>query len=90
MTTKYDEPLDYKGTFPVVVKPTKMENSVGVTLVHDKEELELALSEAWQYGDTAVIDSFITGREVRCGVMELEGGEMKPLSCIEYQVGQIY
>jgi len=85
--TKY-EPQDYKGPFPVVVKPTKMENSVGVTLVYNKAELDLALSEAWQYGDTAVIDSFITGREVRCGVMEVEGGEMKPLSCLEYQVNR--
>jgi len=85
--TQY-EPLDYQGPFPVVVKPTKMENSVGVTLVQDKADLELALSEAWQYGDTAVIDSFIAGREVRCGVIELEGGEIKPLSCLEYQVNR--
>merc|ERR1719233_1270056 len=29
-----------------------------------------------------------SSRAERCGAMELEGGEMKPLSCIEYQVNR--
>jgi len=85
--TKFDN-IDYHGPFPAVVKPTMMENSVGVSLVFDKIGLDVALEAAWKFGSTAIIDTFIAGREVRCGVIELEGGKLTPLSCLEYQVGK--
>ena len=64
--TRDQNDFDYKETFPAVVKPTRMENSVGVELVHNKEEMEAALEQAWLYGDTAVVEVFKAGREVRC------------------------
>ena len=84
---KTDKTSKYKGPFPAVVKPAKMENSVGVEMVHDDEEMEAALERAWQYSDTAVVDTFIAGREVRCGTVELVAGVITPLGCIEYKVG---
>ena len=64
VVTKEENDWDYNGAFPAVVKPTKMENSVGVELVHNKEEMEAALEQAWLYGDTAVVEVFKAGREV--------------------------
>ena len=82
-----DEDAKYHGSFPAVVKPTHMENSVGVEMVHDADEMKEVLEKTWAlYGDTAVVDKFIAGREVRCGTVELEPGVITPLGCIEYKV----
>jgi len=81
-----DHCVRYDGGFPAVVKPCKMENSVGVQIVHNEEEMEEALEEAFIYGDTAVVDAFIPGREVRCGVIALNNGEVQALPCLEYKV----
>ena len=85
-----DEEAKYEGTFPAVVKPTHMENSVGVEMVQDAEEMKEVLEKTWDlYGDTAVVDKFIAGREVRCGTVELEPGVITPLGCIEYKVSRM-
>ena len=84
--TAEDPPVKYPGPFPAVVKPAKMENSVGVEIVEDYDQMQGALERAWQYGDTAVVDQFIAGREVRCGSVELVPGVVSPLGCIEYKV----
>ena len=84
--TAEDPPVKYPGPFPAVVKPAKMENSVGVEIVEDYDQMQVALERAWQYGDTAVVDQFIAGREVRCGSVELVPGVVSPLGCIEYKV----
>jgi len=84
-----DEDAKYHGSFPAVVKPTHMENSVGVEMVHDAEEMKEVLEKTWAlYGNTAVVDKFIAGREVRCGTVELEPGVITPLGCIEYKVSR--
>merc|ERR1711892_888440 len=82
-----DRNIRYEGGFPAVVKPCKMENSVGVAIVRSKEEMHQALEQAFSYGDTAVVDAFIPGREVRCGVIEQKDGQLQALSCMEYKVG---
>ena len=86
--TRGETSLRYKGPFPAVVKPTRMENSVGVELVQDKAEMEAAMERAYGYGDTVVVDTFKPGREVRCGAVELVSGKLQALGCIEYQVGK--
>ena len=88
VVTKEGENLEYAGPFPAVVKPTRMENSVGVELVQDKDEMEAAMERAFAYGDAAVIDTFKPGREVRCGAVDLVKGGLQALGCIEYKVGK--
>ena len=66
VVTKEENDWDYNGAFPAVVKPTKMENSVGVELVRTKEEMEAAIERAWAFGDALIIDAFVPGREVGC------------------------
>jgi len=78
----------YVAGFPAVVKPTRMENSIGVHLVNDNMELKKALKEAFSYGDTAVVDRFIPGREIRCGIIVKNNGELQPLPCIEYKINK--
>ena len=51
-----DPELAYTGLFPAVVKPTLMENSVGVEMVRDAKEMRAAIQGAWNYGNTAIVD----------------------------------
>ena len=56
VVTKEENNWEYNGPFPAVVKPTLMENSVGVELVRNTREMRAAIEGAWKYGDMAIID----------------------------------
>lgn len=55
---------------PVAVKPPCQGSSVGVTLVSDRSQLDLAIDEALKYGDRALVERFITGRELTVGILD--------------------
>ena len=49
---------------PFVVKPKTEGSSVGLSVIRDAEDLPGALCEAFKYGDTALVEEFIKGREL--------------------------
>lgn len=68
-------------TFPCVVKPAAEGSSVGVNIVKNEIELVPALDEAFKYGERAIVEKFIHGREIHIGVLGdkvLGGVEVKP------------
>ena len=54
---------------PCVVKPAKAGSSVGITLVLEKKDLKSALTGAFQYSDTVLVDEYIQGRELTVGIL---------------------
>lgn len=59
-------------TFPLMVKPCEEGSSIGVARVHDREELEAAVTATCaQYG-MALAEEFVTGTEVTVGLLESE------------------
>lgn len=52
-----------KLSFPVVVKATCQGSSVGVYIVHTQSDWEHAVGDVFRYGDEAVVERFIAGRE---------------------------
>ena len=53
-----------------VVKPARLGSSVGMTLVHDLEELPNALTEAFRYDSKVIVERYVEGaRELECGVL---------------------
>ena len=60
---------------PLFVKPNTSGSSFGVTKVKRPEELVQAVQKAWQESDQALLEEFIEGREISCGVMIAEGKE---------------
>jgi D-alanine-D-alanine ligase len=54
--------------FPVVVKPTDSGSSFGVSKVNSENGLEKAVDMAFNEGDSVVIEEFLIGKEVTCGV----------------------
>ena len=58
---------------PLFVKPNASGSSCGVSKVKTLEELVPAVEAAWKEGDQVIIEEFIAGTEVSCGVMVVGG-----------------
>jgi D-alanine-D-alanine ligase len=61
--------------FPIFVKPNEAGSSFGVSKVNDVESLAPAIEHALSEGTEVIIESFISGTEVSCGVARI-GGEL--------------
>jgi len=59
--------------FPCFVKPNNGGSSVGMSKVNTAEELEPALQKAFKEDDEILVEDFIDGRELTCGVIRTEG-----------------
>lgn len=59
---------------PIFVKPTTSGSSYGITKVKEESELLQAIKIAFQEGDFVVLESFLDGTEVTCGVYRGRGG----------------
>jgi D-alanine-D-alanine ligase len=55
--------------YPVFVKPARLGSSVGITKVHDESELGPAVELARQHDEKVLVEEFVTGMEVECGVL---------------------
>jgi D-alanine-D-alanine ligase len=70
--------------WPVFVKPANLGSSVGISKVHGPEELADALELAYRHDEKALVEEFVAGREIECGVLGNERavasavGEIKP------------
>lgn len=71
---------------PVIVKPNKADNSIGVSLVKNEAEYAKALETAFSAADEVLVERYIElGREVRCGIIEQQG-KLICLPLEEYQM----
>jgi D-alanine-D-alanine ligase len=53
-----------------VVKPARLGSSVGMSLVHDLDELPAALDEAFRYDSKVIVEAYVEhARELECGVL---------------------
>ncbi len=68
--------------WPVFVKPAALGSSVGVTRVTDGGALGPALAEAFSYGEWAVVEEAVVGREIECGVL----GDRPPVASVPGEV----
>ncbi|MBI4992482.1 MAG: D-alanine--D-alanine ligase [Candidatus Harrisonbacteria bacterium] len=58
---------------PFVIKPADRGSSVGISIVRKNQELKKALTNAFQYSNTAIAQNYIQGKELTCGVLEING-----------------
>jgi D-alanine-D-alanine ligase len=73
---------------PVVVKPVETGSSVGMTIVRDGVALPAAVDKALGFGPTAMIEAYISGKEITCGV--LGNNDLEALPLIEIIPGDQY
>ncbi|WP_300046936.1 D-alanine--D-alanine ligase [Trueperella sp.] len=66
--------VEHRFDFPLVVKPTKAGSSMGLSIVADRAALPGAMVDCFAYGDVALIQQHIAGREFGVGVADLGDG----------------
>ncbi len=67
--------LDTLG-LPLMVKPARGGSSLGAAVVRTAAELPPAMVSCFSYGDTALVERFVTGTEVAVSVIDTDGGLM--------------
>lgn len=65
--------------FPAVVKPVSRGSSVGVAIAEDEEGLAEAVNAAFKYDQRVMIQVYIRGREITCGVLDNGKERITPL-----------
>jgi D-alanine-D-alanine ligase len=58
--------------FPCVVKSPCQGSSVGLAIARDEAAFRAAMPEVLAYGNTVMIEAFVRGTEVTCGVLDIE------------------
>ena len=61
---------------PFVVKPNTQGSTVGLTVVHNKNEIKPAIKDAFAHGKSVMIEKYINGRELTVTVL---GGRAYPI-----------
>jgi D-alanine-D-alanine ligase len=61
--------------FPVFVKPARLGSSVGISKVRSEEELGAAVELAFRHDEKVLVEEFVEGIEVECGVLGNERPE---------------
>ncbi len=72
-------------SFPIIIKPNKQDNSVGLTMVTRPKELQAAIELAETFDISVLAEKYIDGREIRVAVLETPEGYFIP-PIIEYLV----
>jgi D-alanine-D-alanine ligase len=54
---------------PFVVKPMNEGSSVGVTILRAGDNRRAEIAQTWRFGDRALVEEYIPGRELTVGVM---------------------
>jgi D-alanine-D-alanine ligase len=70
---------------PVVVKPSKVGSTVGLTVVDDLADLEEAVAVAFRFDDEVLLEQYVGGREFTVGILggrALAVGEIIPSHAI--------
>lgn len=62
-----------KTGLPCFVKPNDSGSSFGVSKVKNREELPASIEEAFRESSEVMVESFMNGREVACGVVRANG-----------------
>jgi D-alanine-D-alanine ligase len=76
-----DEPSNPFG-YPVFVKPARLGSSVGITKVESEQQLAEAVALARRHDDKVLVEEFVDGIEVECGVL----GNREPIASIPGQI----
>ncbi|HTZ66899.1 MAG TPA: D-alanine--D-alanine ligase family protein [Roseiarcus sp.] len=61
---------------PVFVKPARLGSSVGISKAGTREEFARAVAEAFRHDRKILVEEYVRGREIECGVLEGEDGSL--------------
>jgi D-alanine-D-alanine ligase len=67
--------------FPLVIKPNQEGSSFGITIVQDEARLKEGLEKAFQLDAEVLVEEYLAGREITCGV--LGNAQLQALPLVE-------
>lgn len=75
--------IDHLGS-SIVVKPSRQGSALGVTRLRDLRDaqdprLHQAFEKAFQYDEAVLVEQFVDGREITCGVLDLYNTSIRAL-----------
>jgi D-alanine-D-alanine ligase len=81
VTLRPDDPFSFDDIagrlgVPVFVKPARQGSSVGVSKAATADAFQAALDEAFRHDRKILVEEFIQGREIECGVLEHPDGTL--------------
>jgi D-alanine-D-alanine ligase len=68
--------------YPAFVKPARLGSSVGISKAHSDEELAAAVELAFRHDDKVLVEEFVDGVEVECGVL----GNDRPIASLPGEI----
>jgi D-alanine-D-alanine ligase len=68
--------------YPVFVKPARLGSSVGITKARSAEELRAGVELAFRHDEKVLIEEFVSGVEVECGVL----GNKQPIASLPGEI----
>jgi D-alanine-D-alanine ligase len=68
--------------YPVFVKPARLGSSVGITKVESEQELSDAVELARRHDEKVLVEEFVDGVEVECGVL----GNREPIASLPGEI----
>ncbi len=71
---------------PVVIKPVQAGSSVGMSIVKNSDEILPGITKAFEHDNTVLLEKYIKGLELTCGV--LGNDDVQPLPVIEIIPGE--
>lgn len=80
------ERITKRFVFPLFVKPATLGSSVGINKVHDIEELQRAIHEAFCFDQKILVEAFISGQEIELSVLESLDYGMKPFVSVAGEI----
>jgi D-alanine-D-alanine ligase len=83
ITLREGDELQNPYGYPVFVKPARLGSSVGITKVRAEEELAAAVELAFRHDDKVLVEEFVPGVEVECGVL---GSNRSPIASLPGEI----
>ncbi|MDP1845989.1 MAG: D-alanine--D-alanine ligase family protein [Candidatus Moranbacteria bacterium] len=79
-----------KLSLPMMVKPSELGSSVGISLAKTKENLEKGIRDAFSHGDEVILEQYIKGREFTVTVMGNEDPKVLAVTEIIPLISEFY
>jgi D-alanine-D-alanine ligase len=76
-------------SLPLIIKPCKGGSSIGIEVIYSYENLEIALENCFSYEKNIIVEEYIKGRELTCGIIGTDSSA-KSLNVIEIEHNKEY
>jgi D-alanine-D-alanine ligase len=82
ITLRQGQALENPFGYPAFVKPARLGSSVGISKVASENQLAAAVELAFQHDEKVLVEEFVEGVEVECGVL----GNEEPLASLPGEI----